>query len=57
MPRPVLPLEARSALRPVSIPGLFVTGTDTGVGKTVVAGMIAEKVSGELYFAGLTLLE
>jgi len=28
-------------LRPVSIPGLFVTGTDTGVGKTVVAGAIA----------------
>jgi dethiobiotin synthetase len=25
----------------VSIPGLFVTGTDTGVGKTVVAGAIA----------------
>src|SRR5687768_15526276 len=28
-------------LRPVPIPGLFVTGTDTGVGKTVVAGAIA----------------
>jgi dethiobiotin synthetase len=28
-------------LRPVSIPGLFITGTDTGVGKTVVAGAIA----------------
>jgi dethiobiotin synthetase len=42
MPRPVLPLDARPALRPVSIPGLFVTGTDTGVGKTVVAGAIAD---------------
>jgi dethiobiotin synthetase len=29
-------------LRPVPIPGLFVTGTDTGVGKTVVAGAIAQ---------------
>jgi dethiobiotin synthetase len=29
-------------LRPVPIPGLFVTGTDTGVGKTVVAGAIAD---------------
>ena len=28
-------------LRPLSIPGLFVTGTDTGVGKTWVAGGIA----------------
>ena len=28
-------------LRPLKIPGLFVTGTDTGVGKTVVAGAIA----------------
>jgi dethiobiotin synthetase len=28
-------------LRPVPIPGLFITGTDTGVGKTVVAGAIA----------------
>ena len=27
-------------LRPISIPGLLVTGTDTGVGKTVVAGAI-----------------
>ncbi len=26
----------------VSIPGLFVTGTDTGVGKTVIAGAIAD---------------
>ena len=42
MPRAVLPIESRPALRPVSIPGLFVTGTDTGVGKTVVAGMIAD---------------
>ena len=29
-------------LRPVSIPGLFVTATDTEVGKTVVAGAIAD---------------
>src|SRR4051794_26116083 len=29
-------------LSPVSIPGLFITGTDTGVGKTVVAGAIAD---------------
>ena len=29
-------------LRPVPLPGLFVTGTDTGVGKTVVAGTIAD---------------
>jgi dethiobiotin synthetase len=29
-------------LHPVSIPGLFVTGTDTGVGKTLVAGAIAD---------------
>ena len=29
-------------LKPVPIPGLFVTGTDTGVGKTVVAGAIAD---------------
>ena len=28
-------------IRPLKIPGLFVTGTDTGVGKTVVAGAIA----------------
>lgn len=28
-------------VRPLSIPGLFVTGTDTEVGKTVVAGAIA----------------
>lgn len=28
-------------LSPVKTPGLFVTGTDTGVGKTVVAGAIA----------------
>src|SRR4051794_15610336 len=31
-----------AALRPVPLPGLFVTGTDTGVGKTVVAGMVAD---------------
>src|SRR5213078_1197670 len=29
-------------LNPVPIPGLFVTGTDTGVGKTVIAGAIAQ---------------
>ena len=29
-------------LHPAPIPGLFVTGTDTGVGKTVVAGAIAD---------------
>src|SRR3954464_6275987 len=29
-------------LRPVRIPGLFVTATDTEVGKTVVAGAIAD---------------
>lgn len=28
-------------LGPLRIPGLFVTGTDTGVGKTVIAGAIA----------------
>lgn len=29
-------------LRPSPIPGLFVSGTDTGVGKTMVAGAIAD---------------
>jgi dethiobiotin synthetase len=29
-------------LEPVSIPGLFITGTDTGVGKTLIAGAIAQ---------------
>lgn len=29
-------------LSPVTLPGLFVTGTDTGVGKTLVAGAIAD---------------
>jgi len=29
-------------LRPPTIPGLLVTGTDTGIGKTVVAGAIAD---------------
>src|SRR3954471_18439024 len=28
-------------LKPLAIPGLFVTGTDTEVGKTVIAGAIA----------------
>ena len=29
-------------IRPCPIPGLFITGTDTGVGKTVIAGAIAQ---------------
>lgn len=29
-------------LTPIDIPGLFITGTDTGVGKTVIAGAIAD---------------
>src|ERR1700722_15978150 len=29
-------------LHPLPIPGLFITGTDTGVGKTVIAGAIAQ---------------
>lgn len=29
-------------LQPLPIPGLFVTGTDTGVGKTIIAGAIAD---------------
>src|SRR5258708_34884571 len=29
-------------LNAVPIPGLFITGTDTGVGKTVIAGAIAQ---------------
>src|SRR5947199_121327 len=29
-------------LNPIPIPGLFVTGTDTGVGKTLIAGAIAQ---------------
>src|SRR5256885_16525429 len=29
-------------LRPSPLPGLFITGPDTGVGKTVVAGAIAD---------------
>jgi dethiobiotin synthetase len=32
---------ANNMLSPLTIPGLFVTGTDTGVGKTLVAGAIA----------------
>jgi dethiobiotin synthetase len=31
-------------IRPLKIPGLFVTGTDTGVGKTVIAGAIAHSL-------------
>jgi dethiobiotin synthetase len=33
---------AEQMLDPLPIPGLFITGTDTGVGKTVVAGAIAD---------------
>src|SRR6476620_8594659 len=33
---------AAPLLRRSTLPGLFVTGTDTGVGKTVVAGAIAD---------------
>ena len=29
-------------LQPIDIPGLLITGTDTGVGKTVIAGAIAQ---------------
>lgn len=29
-------------LRPIPIPGLFITGTDTEVGKTVIAGAVAD---------------
>ena len=36
-----MPQKPPPPVRPVTIPGLFVTGTDTGVGKTVVAGAIA----------------
>jgi dethiobiotin synthetase len=32
-------------LRPIAIPGLFITGTDTGVGKTVVAAAIAKSLA------------
>ena len=28
-------------LRPPTIPGLLVTGTDTGIGKTIIAGAVA----------------
>src|SRR5437763_16941425 len=46
MSRPVGTPDPRatraSPLRPVPLPGLFVTGTDTGVGKTVVAGAVAD---------------
>lgn len=31
----------RRVVQPLPIPGLFITGTDTGVGKTVIAGAIA----------------
>ena len=36
-----MPAQPQSPLRPAPVPGLFVTGTDTEVGKTVVAGAIA----------------
>jgi dethiobiotin synthetase len=29
-------------LEPLTIPGLFITGTDTGIGKTITAGAIAD---------------
>jgi dethiobiotin synthetase len=32
-------------LKPITIPGLFITATDTGVGKTVVASAIARSLS------------
>jgi dethiobiotin synthetase len=31
-----------ASLQPIILPGLFVTGTDTGVGKTLVAGAVAD---------------
>lgn len=31
----------RRVVQPLPIPGLFITGTDTGIGKTVVAGAVA----------------
>src|SRR5947207_7847116 len=31
-------------LKPLSIPGLLVTGTDTGIGKTVISGAIARRL-------------
>src|SRR5688572_288199 len=31
-----------NALMPATLPGLFITGTDTGVGKTVITGAIAD---------------
>src|SRR5688500_20201863 len=36
-----MPAKPQPPVRPVTLPGLFITGTDTGVGKTVVAGAIA----------------
>jgi dethiobiotin synthetase len=33
---------AKRMLEPLTVPGLFITGTDTGVGKTIVAGAIAD---------------
>jgi dethiobiotin synthetase len=32
-------------IKPAAIPGLFITGTDTGVGKTIVTGAIAAHLS------------
>ncbi|HYO08156.1 MAG TPA: dethiobiotin synthase [Tepidisphaeraceae bacterium] len=37
----------------IGIPGLFVTGTDTGVGKTVVAGAIARALRGQGHRVGV----
>jgi dethiobiotin synthetase len=31
-------------LRSITIPGLFITGTDTGIGKTVITGAIARRL-------------
>jgi len=38
---PTIGYDRRSMLRPITIPGLFVTGTDTDIGKTLVTGAIA----------------
>jgi dethiobiotin synthetase len=40
-------------LNPIRIPSLFVTGTDTGVGKTIVAGAIANWFARRSYRVGV----
>jgi dethiobiotin synthetase len=40
-------------LKPPTIPGLLVTGTDTGVGKTLIAGWIAECFRGLVMRVGV----